>query len=110
IGRRVKCGAKLTLVCCGQYLWGRKLTDSSVSHIQVPTTGLEVLTWIAFSTAALRVTGELNRIVIGMPTPYVWWRPTIVLAENVVPAARVRNELVVAVALLSALIAVTATL
>jgi hypothetical protein len=30
---------------------------------------LEVLIWIAFSTAALRVTAELNMIVIGMPTP-----------------------------------------
>jgi hypothetical protein len=30
---------------------------------------LEVLIWIAFSTAALRVTGELKLIMIGMPTP-----------------------------------------
>ena len=31
--------------------------------------GLEVLISIAFSTAALRVTGWLNVIMIGMPTP-----------------------------------------
>jgi hypothetical protein len=36
-------------------------------------------------------------------------RPSIVLAENVTPGARVRNELVVVLDLLSALIAVTVT-
>src|SRR5215472_16505863 len=65
-----KLPSTVTLVYCGQYCRGRKITVLSSCQDQAPTTGFDVRSWIARSIAALLLTGRLNMTVIGMPTPY----------------------------------------
>jgi len=47
----------------------RKYSVWLPSQYQAPVTGLELLTSSDFSTAALLVTGELNVMRMGIPTP-----------------------------------------
>ena len=47
----------------------RKYSVWLPSQYQAPVTGLELLIWSDFSTAALLVTGELNVMRMGIPTP-----------------------------------------
>ena len=57
------------MVYCGQYCRGRKITVLSSCQDQAPTTGLDVRSSMARSTAALLLIARLNMIVMGMPTP-----------------------------------------
>src|SRR5215469_3238219 len=65
-----KLPSTVTWVFCDQYWRGRKITVLSSCQYQAPTTGFEVRSWIARSTAALLLIARLNIMVIGIPTPY----------------------------------------
>ena len=56
-------------MCAGQYRCGRNHTLLLFIQYQAPVTGLLEVICSDRSTAALSVTGRLNVIMIGMPTP-----------------------------------------
>ena len=62
------------------------------SQYQEPTTGFDVLSSSARSTAARSVTGRLKYRTTGTPTPYVWPEPSTILASKVWVGVNVRNE------------------
>ncbi len=63
---------KLTCVPGDQYFLGRNSTVLPPSQYQAPTTGFEVVTRSARSTAFRSVMRRLNVSAIGIPTPYSW--------------------------------------
>src|SRR5262249_55884311 len=88
---------KLTLVPGDQYFRGLKETVVLPSHVrsqyQAPTTGLEVVTLSARSTALRCVTRPVNVSMIGIPTPYVSLLLSSTVTWVLLRGVRVLNEL-----------------
>jgi hypothetical protein len=99
----------VTVVLAGQYSFGRQSTWLSFSQPQEPSTGTEVSTTRALSTAARSVTGPSgNLMLIGMPTPTVASSTGLMVARGVDTGANVVNEPLALVSLPSEFFAVAA--